>query len=65
MPKTFNIRIEETVAEDFTIKADSSKTAILKAKKLYCGGKLVLEPGTLTGRRIGCTDTEPYTMEDF
>lgn len=45
MPKTFNIRIEETVAEDFTIKADSPKAAVLKAKKLYCGGKLVLEPG--------------------
>lgn len=33
MPKTFNIRIEETVAEDFTIKADSSKAAVLKVLK--------------------------------
>ena len=65
MPKIFNIRIEETVAEEFTIKADSSKAAVLKAKKLYCGGKLVLEPGTLTGRRIGCTDNVPDTMGDF
>ena len=50
---------------DFSVTADSPEDALSKAKELYYSGKLVLEPGTLIGRRIGSADTEPYTMEDF
>ena len=65
MSQSYNIRIEETVTGDFSVTADSPEDAISKAKELYYSGKLVLEPGTLIGRRIGSADTEPYTIEDF
>ena len=65
MSQSYNIRIEETVTGDFSVTADSPEDAISKAKELYYSGKIVLVPGTLIGRRIGCADTEPYTMEDF
>lgn len=65
MSQSYNIRIDETVTGDFPVTADSPEDAILKAKELYYSGKLVLEPGELIGRRIGCADTELYAMEDF
>ena len=65
MTKSYNIRIEETVPENFTGTADSPEEAVSKARRLYYDGKLVLEPGTLIDLRIGCTDTDPYVPEDF
>lgn len=65
MAQNYNIRIEETVTENFTITSDSPEDAVSKARRLYYDGKLVLEPGTLIDLRIGCTDTEPYIPEDF
>ena len=65
MTQNYNIRIEETVTENFTVTADSPEDAVSKARRLYYDGKLVLEPGTLIDLRIGCTDTEPYIPEDF
>ena len=65
MTQSYNIRIEETVTEKFTVTADSPEEAVSKARRLYYDGKLVLEPGTLIDLRIGCTDTEPYIPEDF
>ena len=65
MPKTFNIRIEETVAEDFPVKAESPEDAVLKAKRFYFDGLLVLEPGTVIQRRIECTGSSTQIAEDF
>ena len=65
MAQSYNIRIEETVTENFTITSDSPEEVVSKARRLYYDGKLVLEPGTLIDLRIGCTDTEPYIPEDF
>ena len=65
MSQSYNIRIEETVSEIFPVTANSPDAAISKALVLYHNGKLVLEPGTLIGRRIGLADTVPDTMEDF
>lgn len=65
MSETFNIRIKETVAEDFPVNAESSEDAVLKAKKLYFDGLLVLEPGTVIQRRIECTNSCPQIAEDF
>ena len=65
MAQNYNIRIEETVTENFTITSDSPEDAVSKARRLYYDGKLVLEPGALIDLRIGCTDTEPYVPEDF
>ncbi len=65
MSQSYNIRIEETVTGDFPVTADSPEDAVYKAIRLYNDGKLVLEPGTLIGKRIGLADNEPYTMEDF
>lgn len=65
MAQSYNIRIEETVTEIFPVTANSPEAAVSEAMSLYHSGKLVLEPGTLIGRRIGLADTEPDTMEDF
>lgn len=65
MSQSYNIRIEETVTETFPVTANSPDAAVSKALALYHDGKLVLEPGTLIGRRIGLADPEPDTMEDF
>ena len=65
MSETFNIRIEETVAEDFPVNAESPEDAVLKAKRLYFDGLLVLEPGTVIQRRIECTGPSPQIAEDF
>lgn len=63
--ETFNIRIEETVAEDFPVKAESPEAAVLEAKRLYFDGLLVLEPGTVIQRRIECINSCPQIAEDF
>lgn len=65
MSQSYNIRIEETVTEIFPVTANSPEAVVSEAMALYHSGKLVLEPGTLIGRRIGLADTEPDTMEDF
>ena len=65
MSETFNIRIKETVAEDFPVKAESPEDAVLKAKKLYFEGLLVLEPDTVIQRRIECTGSSPQIAEGF
>lgn len=65
MAQSYNIRIEETVTETFPVTADSPEEAVSKARRLYYDGKLVLEPGTLIGLRISCTDTESYIPENF
>ena len=65
MAQSYNICIEETVTENFPVTADSPEAAVSKARQLYYDGKLVLEPGTLIGLRIGCTDTKPYVPENF
>ncbi len=65
MAQSYNIRIEETVTENFPVTADSPEEAVSKAQRLYYDGKLVLEPGSLIDMRIGCTDTEPFVPEDF
>ena len=65
MAQSYNIRIEETVTENFTVTADSPEEAVSKARRLYYDGKLVLEPGTVIGLRISFADTEPYIPEDF
>ena len=65
MSETFNIRIKETVSENFPVNAKSPEDAVLKAKRLYFDGLLVLETGTVIQRRIECTGSSPQITEDF
>lgn len=43
----YTVTIKETVTQDFQIKAISKSEALEIARKKYCGGEIVLEPGEL------------------
>lgn len=49
---TYNVTIEETISETFSIEADSMEDAYNKAVDNYNSGKLVLSPGTCTSRQL-------------
>ena len=51
MPR-YVITIEETVSDDFNVRASSPEEAIKIAIEKYKRGELVLEPGFVTSRRI-------------
>lgn len=56
--KEFEITIEETVSQTFTVEANSMEEAMDIANEKYYDGEFVLEPGTLTGKQMMGYDPE-------
>lgn len=53
--KTYTVTIEETVAEDFEIEADTPEAALKIARSRYRRGDLVLAPGEVQSVRMAAT----------
>lgn len=51
----YTITIEETVAKDFEIEADSADEAYETAEQEYKDGEFVLDPGDCQFRQIAIT----------
>ena len=51
----YTITIEETVAKDFEIEADSADEAYETAEQEYKSGEFVLDPGECQFRQIAIT----------
>ena len=51
----YMITIEETVAKDFEIEADSADEAYETAEQKYKSGEFVLDPGECQFRQIAVT----------
>ena len=63
--KKYQIVIEETVVDDFTVEANSPEAAQSIAEQLYRDGKIVLESGEVQQRRIAVNDTDCENIIDF
>ena len=63
--KKYQIVIEETVVDDFTVEADSPQEAQSIAEQMYHDGKIVLENGEVQTKRIAVNDTECENLIDF
>ena len=63
--KKYQIVIEETIVDDFTIEASSPQEAQSIAEQMYHDGKIVLENGEVQTRRIAVNDTECENLIDF
>ena len=61
----YQIIIEETVVDDFTVEADSAKEAQSIAEQLYRDGKIVLESGEVQQKRIAVNDSDCENIIDF
>ena len=61
----YQIIIEETIVDDFTIEASSPQEAQSIAEQMYHDGKIVLENGEVQTRRIAVNDTECENLIDF
>lgn len=57
MKTKYRISIEETVAQDFELEADSFDEALKIAERKYKNGEWVLTPGHLVGKQI-CAGNE-------
>ena len=51
----YTITIEETVAKDFEVEADSAEEAYETAEQKYKSGEFVLDPGECQFRQIAIT----------
>ena len=51
----YTITIEETVAKDFEIEADSAEEAYEMAEQKYNSGEFVLDPGECQFRQMAVT----------
>lgn len=51
----YTITIEETVAKDFEVKADSAEEAYETAERKYKSGEFVLDPGECQFKQIAIT----------
>ncbi len=63
--KKYQIVIEETLVDDFTIEANSPQEAQSIAEQLYHDGKIVLENGEVQTKRIAVNDTDCENLIDF
>ncbi len=63
--KKYQIVIEETLVDDFTIEASSPEEAQSIAEQMYHDGKIVLENGEVQTRRIAVNDTDCENLIDF
>lgn len=61
----YQIIIEETVVDDFTVEANSPQEAQSIAEQLYHDGKIVLESGEVQQKRIAVNDTDCENLIDF
>ena len=61
----YQIIIEETVVDDFTVEADSPQEAQSIVEQLYRDGKIVLESGEVQQRRIAVNDSDCENLIDF
>ncbi len=61
----YQIVIEETVVDDFTVEANSPEEAQSIAEQLYRDGRIVLESGEVQQKRIAVNDTECENLIDF
>ncbi|MBQ9366941.1 MAG: hypothetical protein IJT83_04100 [Victivallales bacterium] len=63
--KKYQIIIEETIVDDFTIVASSPQEAQSIAEQMYHDGKIVIENGEVQTRRIAVNDTDCENLIDF
>ena len=63
--KKYQIVIEETIVDDFTIEANSPQEAQSIAEQLYHDGRIVLENGEVQTKRIAVNDTDCENLIDF
>ena len=63
--KKYQIVIEETVVDDFTVEADSPQEAQSIAEQMYHDGRIVLESGEVQTKRIAVNDTDCENLIDF
>ena len=61
----YQIIIEETIVDDFTVEADSPDEARSIAERKYKSGEFVIEDGEVQTRRIAVNDTECENLIDF
>ena len=61
----YQIIIEETVVDDFTVEASSPDEARSIAERKYKLGEFVIEAGEVQNRRIAVNDTECENLIDF
>ena len=59
------ITIEETVSEDYEVKASSMEEAVEKAKRKYKSCEFVLCPGKLESKRMSGRNTETDEKTDW
>ena len=63
--KKYQIVIEETIVDDFTVEASSPQEAQTIAEQLYHDGKIVLESGEVQLRRIAVNNKDCENLIDF
>ena len=63
--KKYQIIIEETIVDDFTVEADSPDEARSIAEWKYKSGEFVIEDGEVQTRRIAVNDTDCENLIDF
>ena len=63
--KKYQIVIEETVVDDFTVEADSPQEAQSIAEQMYKSGEFVIEDGEVQTRRIAVNNDNCENLIDF
>ena len=63
--KKYQIVIEETIVDDFTVEADSPDEARSIAERKYKSGEFVIEDGEVQTRCIAVNDTDCENLIDF
>ena len=61
----YQIVIEETVVDDFTVEANSPQEAQSIAEQMYHDGRIVLESGEVQEKRIAVNGTDCENIIDF
>lgn len=59
----YTITIEETVAKDFEVEANSAEEAYETAERKYKSGEFVLDPGDCQFRQIAITKPSDEATE--